>query len=66
MALIFWNKFPVRVVFLSLSLVFAVAVLLAHVHYSIDVLAAPFMTYGIFEIARYFFPRDYELIERDH
>lgn len=63
MALIFWNKFPVRVVFLSLSLVFAVAVLLAHVHYSIDVLAAPFMTYGIFEIARYFFPRDYELIE---
>jgi hypothetical protein len=30
------------------------------------VLAAPFMTYGIFEIARYLFPRDYELIRRGH
>lgn len=65
MALIFWKEFPVRVVFSSLSVVFAVAVLLAHIHYSIDVLAAPFMTYGIFEIARYLFSRDYELIEHD-
>jgi PAP2 superfamily C-terminal len=64
MALIFWNKPPVRIAFLSLSSVFAVAVLLAHTHYSIDVLAAPFMTYSIFVIARYFFSRDYELIER--
>ncbi len=62
MGLIFWKEFPTRVVFLSLSFVFAVAVLFAHVHYSIDVFAAPFMTYGIFEVARYFFPRDYELI----
>jgi hypothetical protein len=64
MALIFWKEFPVRVVFLSLSVVFAVAVLLAHVHYSIDVLAAPFITYGIYKIARFLFSRDYELIER--
>lgn len=63
MALIFWREFPVRVVFLSLSFIFAVAVLLAHTHYSIDVFAAPFMAYGIFEIVRYLFPRDYELIE---
>lgn len=62
MALIFWDAFSTRVVFLSLSFIFAVAVLLAHIHYSIDVLAAPFMAYGIFKIARYFFPRDYELI----
>lgn len=64
MALIFWEKFPLRVVFLSMSAVFGVAVLLAHIHYSIDVLAAPFMAYGIFAVARYFFPRDYELITR--
>lgn len=64
MALIFWEKFPLRVVFLSMSAIFGVAVLLAHIHYSIDVLAAPFMAYGIFRIAQYFFPRDYELAVR--
>ncbi len=62
MALIFWKKPLVRNIFLLLSLTFAVAMLLAHVHYSIDVLAAPFMAYGIFKIAQYLFPRDYELI----
>lgn len=61
-ALIFWNNKRVRYVLLSLSFIFAVAVLLAHIHYSIDVLAAPFMAYGIFKIALYLFPRDYELI----
>ena len=61
MALVFWRRPPERVAFLVMSVTFAVAVLLAHIHYSIDVLAAPFMAYGIFEMARYFFPRDYEL-----
>ena len=63
MALIFWDRLYVRVVLISLSFVFAVAVLLTHIHYSIDVLAAPFMAYGIFNIARRLFPRDYELIK---
>ncbi len=63
MALIFWGPSRVRTIFLALSLVFAVAVLLAHIHYSIDVLAAPFMAYGIFKIARSLFPRDYALIK---
>jgi len=62
MALIFWDARAVRLVFLGLVLVFGAAVLLAHIHYSIDVFAAPFMAYGIFAIARYFFPRDYQLI----
>lgn len=62
MALIFWEHFNTRAVFLTLSFVFGVAVLLAHIHYSIDVFAAPFMAYGIFNIARYFFPKDYELM----
>jgi hypothetical protein len=65
MALIFWNNVRARYVLLSLSFVFATAVLLAHIHYSIDVLAAPFMAYGIFKIAQYLFPRDYELIEKN-
>ena len=63
-ALIFWNRPLVRNLFLAVSFVFATAVLLAHIHYSIDVLAAPFMAYGIFEIIKYFFPRDYELIRQ--
>ncbi|MDP1689656.1 MAG: phosphatase PAP2-related protein [bacterium] len=62
LALIFWNNRRVRITFLLMSLVFGVAVLLAHIHYSIDVFAAPFMAYGIFCIARYLFPRDYVLI----
>lgn len=62
MALIFWHERSTRIVFLCMSFVFGVAVLLAHIHYSIDVLAAPFMAYGIFKIAHYLFPKDYELI----
>jgi len=63
-ALIFWGNKRVRYVLLSLSFIFAVAVLLAHIHYSIDVLAAPFMAYCIFKIAQYLFPRDYDLTDQ--
>lgn len=62
MALIFWNKRLLRFVFLLLSAVFGISVLFAHVHYSIDVFAAPFITYCIFEAAKYLFPEDYELV----
>ncbi|MGD0328277.1 MAG: phosphatase PAP2-related protein [Minisyncoccia bacterium] len=64
MSLIFWRERFLRNILLSLTLIFGIAVLFAHVHYSIDVLAAPFMTYGIFKIAQYLFPRDYQLIEQ--
>ncbi|OYV28025.1 MAG: hypothetical protein B7W98_00455, partial [Parcubacteria group bacterium 20-58-5] len=55
MALIFWRERLARIIFFVLSFVFGVAVLLAHIHYSIDVFAAPFMAYGIFNIARHLF-----------
>ncbi len=42
---------------------FAAVVLFAHVHYSIDVFAAPFMVYGIFAITAKFFKNDYFLIK---
>jgi membrane-associated phospholipid phosphatase len=35
---------------------FGASVLLAHVHYSIDVFAAPFIVYGVFVIAAKVFP----------
>jgi hypothetical protein len=64
MALVFWNEYRARIVFLTLGFVFGVAVLLAHIHYSIDVFAAPFMAYGIYQIAIRLFPRDYRLSVR--
>ena len=65
-ALIFWKEKKLRYAFLALSFVFAVGVLLSHVHYSIDVLAAPFMAYGIFKVAEYIFPHDFEFIGTKH
>jgi membrane-associated phospholipid phosphatase len=62
MALVFWENRMWRYAYLMLSVVFGISVLLAHVHYSIDVFAAPFMAYGIFEITRKLFPRDYKLL----
>jgi len=63
MALIFWDKRFWRFLYFILSAVFGISVLLAHVHYSIDVFAAPFMTYSIFKLAQYLFSEDYKLIE---
>jgi hypothetical protein len=62
MALILWNRKFWRRFFLVATIVFGAAVLLAHVHYSIDVFAAPFIVYGIFTIAARLFPKDYSLI----
>lgn len=62
MALIFWDEKFWRFLYLSLSIVFGISVLLAHVHYSIDVLAAPFMTYSIFKLSEYLFKEDDALV----
>jgi hypothetical protein len=61
MALIFWDNVFLRRLFIALSIVFGVTVLLAHVHYSIDVFAAPFIVYGVYVITSKLFPRDYAL-----
>lgn len=58
LALIFWDDKWARYIFMSFSLMFAVVVLLAHLHYSIDVLSAFFITYSIFHIALYIFKKD--------
>lgn len=63
MALIFWDRRFWRYFYFALSAIFGIAVLLAHVHYSIDVFAAPFMVYGIFKIAEYLFAEDYKFIQ---
>ena len=58
LALIFWRDIFIRNIFLIFSLGFAVVVLLAHMHYTIDVLSAFFITYGIFHLSKFFFRRD--------
>ena len=62
MALILWREQFWRWFFLAVSALFGLSVLLAHVHYSIDVFAAPFMSYGVFKIAQYLFSEDYGII----
>jgi hypothetical protein len=61
MALVFWKSKPLRYIFLFASAFFGFAVLLGHLHYSIDVFSAFFITYGIYNMAKYFFKKDFEL-----
>lgn len=65
MALIFWQNKNLRYLFLAASVYFGTIVLLGHLHYSIDVASAFFITYGIFHIARWLFPKDYALFHSD-
>lgn len=59
-ALIFWDHLYIRILFLSGSFVLGVTALLSHLHYSIDVFAAFFITYSIYHIARKLFKKDFE------
>lgn len=60
-ALAFWYIAQWRVLYLALTVFFGAIVLIGHYHYSIDVLAALFITHGIFRIACWLFGRDYAL-----
>lgn len=61
MALVFWNQLRLRILFLITSVIFGIVVLLGHLHYTIDVLSAFFITYTIFHIAQVLFKKDYLL-----
>lgn len=59
MALLFWHNKKLRLFFVACSVFFGVVVLLGHYHYSIDVLAAFFITYAIVDMAKFLFKKDY-------
>jgi hypothetical protein len=66
LALIFWDRVLLRRFFLVLTFFFGATMLLAHVHYSIDVFAAPFIVYGVYVITAKLFPADYALLPHAH
>lgn len=61
MALIYWQEERVRYYCLAASILLSVGVIIGHLHYSIDVFAAFFITYGIFAMAQKFFPYAYNV-----
>lgn len=50
-ALLFWENKKLRYLLLGMSFAMAVTVLLMHVHYSIDVFSAYFITYSIYKVS---------------
>ena len=65
LALIFWRERNIRYVFLGWSLFMAAVVLLGHYHYTIDVASAFFITFAIYRIAEWLFPRDRKWFDDD-
>ena len=61
MALIFWNDKFWRYFFIILSVFFGIIVLMGHLHYSIDVASAFFITYAIFHLSKDTFRKDFRL-----
>ncbi|MBI5005420.1 MAG: hypothetical protein HZC03_02355 [Candidatus Lloydbacteria bacterium] len=63
MALVFWDNLRIRFICIISAVMFGIAVLLAHIHYSIDVLSAFFITYGIYRMAELFFKESHRIFK---
>jgi hypothetical protein len=60
-ALILWPEKRWRYFYIFASVISGLSVLIGHMHYSIDVFAAPMIAHSIFMMARYLFSKDYQL-----
>ena len=63
MALVFWNNKTIRYILVALSVFFGIVVLMGHLHYTIDVVGAFFITYSIYSIAEQIFRKDKEYFD---
>lgn len=63
-ALLFWDNIRLRISFIAMSIILGGVSLMGHLHYSIDVFAAFFITYGIYELASQIFKRDKKIGEK--
>lgn len=61
MGFIFWDHKFFRWFFFLCSAIGGIAALLGHLHYSIDVFSALFISYGIYKLAGHFFASDLKL-----
>lgn len=61
-AFILWRETILRYLFIGLAILLGASALLAHVHYTVDVFAAPFIAYGVFKIATRVFHRSYSFL----
>jgi PAP2 superfamily C-terminal len=65
MALLFWQVTSMRYMYILCSVTAAAAVLLGHLHYTIDVFAAYFITYGVYQFAKFSFEKDYHFFAQN-
>jgi len=65
-ALIFWKNYRMRIFCIIGAIFFGIVVLLGHLHYSIDVMAAFFITYSIYHIAEWLFKEDLGTFHKLH
>lgn len=64
LALIFWKDKFWRYLFLISSIIFGTSVILGHIHYTIDVASAFFITYGIYHLSQLFFAKDEAVLKK--
>lgn len=63
MSLVFWDNRTLRILFFSFSVIAGAAVLFGHLHYTIDVFSAFFISYSIYHIALKTFKEDHLIFD---
>ena len=65
LALLFWKERTLRYIFITWSELMGMSALLGHLHYTIDVVSAFFITYSVFRVSEIVFKKDRELFHSE-